>query len=305
MLCNRCIHDIIGIAKTRPSCDIIIYCALGAVHACLGRPSLWTASPGAILFLERSAKPMCVATSCANCGESITKFPSQIRDKNFCSRICHVEYKNKTGFYKKENHPQWKGATLSLECTHCGKLFYIKRSALDRGQGRGKFCSHDCKRAHNSVSKQCEVCGKGFRIKKSHSAMGHGIYCSMACRTIGFDRRGILKGENSPRYIDGKSETLEYDRRKQHERRAKKKNNGGTYSLQEWNDLCAKYGHRCLACGRSDVELTVDHIVPIKFGGSNDISNLQPLCKSCNSKKNVRIIDYRPNENQEYPGHQA
>lgn len=31
--------------------------------------------------------------------------------------------------------------------------------------------------------------------------------------------------------------------------------------------------------------LTVDHIVPKSKGGSNDMSNLRPLCCSCNHKK--------------------
>lgn len=33
-------HAIMSLAKTRRYCGIIVYCALGAVYACLGRPSL-------------------------------------------------------------------------------------------------------------------------------------------------------------------------------------------------------------------------------------------------------------------------
>ena len=36
----RCIYGIMNLAKTRRYCGIIVYCALGAVYACLGRPSL-------------------------------------------------------------------------------------------------------------------------------------------------------------------------------------------------------------------------------------------------------------------------
>ena len=44
------------------------------------------------------------------------------------------------------------------------------------------------------------------------------------------------------------------------------------------------YGKPCIVCGKpSD---TIDHIVPISCGGTNDIENLQPMCRSCNSKKN-------------------
>ena len=179
----------------------------------------------------------------------------------------------------------------NVNCAYCGKAFHVKPCAIKRG--RGKFCSEVCRRNAGSVVMACEVCGKEFPFKASHAAKGEGRYCSMKCRTIGYDRRGILKGVNAPRYIDGMSQTLEYDRMKSHNRRVLKMGNGGKYTIQEWVELCNKYGNKCLSCGRSDVLLTVDHVIPVVLGGSNDISNLQPLCKSCNSKKNKRVIDYR------------
>ncbi len=40
--------------------------------------------------------------------------------------------------------------------------------------------------------------------------------------------------------------------------------------------------------GRVVVATEVDHIVPLAAGGSNTIDNLQPLCRSCHSKKTVK-----------------
>jgi 5-methylcytosine-specific restriction endonuclease McrA len=48
----------------------------------------------------------------------------------------------------------------------------------------------------------------------------------------------------------------------------------------------------CLACGTTE-HLTIDHIVPISMGGSNEATNLQTLCKKCNEKKGSCIVDYR------------
>ena len=79
-------------------------------------------------------------------------------------------------------------------------------------------------------------------------------------------------------------------------RKALKLNALGHFTAQEWKALKEKYGNICLKC-RKKKKLTVDHIVPLSKGGSNYISNVQPLCKSCNSKKYTEIIDYRFKEN--------
>lgn len=76
-------------------------------------------------------------------------------------------------------------------------------------------------------------------------------------------------------------------------RMARLRANGGNYTQGEWRALCEQYGNVCLACGAAG-PLTADHVVPVSKGGSNDISNIQCLCKPCNSRKGDRIIDYRP-----------
>ncbi len=44
-------------------------------------------------------------------------------------------------------------------------------------------------------------------------------------------------------------------------------------------------GFGCAVCGEPSRDLGVDHIIPLVAGGTNDLDNLQLLCRSCNSKK--------------------
>ncbi len=70
---------------------------------------------------------------------------------------------------------------------------------------------------------------------------------------------------------------------------------GGSYTPHEWLDLKSKYDHRCLMCHRQEpeIKLTVDHVMPVALKGLNTIENIQPLCKSCNSKKHRKYLDLR------------
>ena len=81
--------------------------------------------------------------------------------------------------------------------------------------------------------------------------------------------------------------------------RAKRKLAEGSYTTQEWINLKSRYRCCCLCCGRHESELDgpleQDHVVPISKGGTNWITNIQPLCEDCNGMggKGIKIIDYR------------
>ncbi|HMQ32792.1 MAG TPA: HNH endonuclease [Chloroflexaceae bacterium] len=79
-------------------------------------------------------------------------------------------------------------------------------------------------------------------------------------------------------------------------RRARLALTPGAHSEAEWQALKARYGHRCLRCGRREPEvaLTRDHVIPLGLSGASDgIENIQPLCGPCNAWKGRRAIDYR------------
>lgn len=53
------------------------------------------------------------------------------------------------------------------------------------------------------------------------------------------------------------------------------------------HEVFKRDGYRCRECGATNKEtkLEIDHIVPVSKGGTNDITNLQVLCKTCNRAK--------------------
>lgn len=75
--------------------------------------------------------------------------------------------------------------------------------------------------------------------------------------------------------------------------------NGGFHSKGEWETLKAQYNWTCPSCKEREPfvnqqykYLTKDHIIAISMGGSDNIENIQPLCKSCNGKKQAKEITY-------------
>ncbi|MCX6150225.1 MAG: HNH endonuclease [Ignavibacteriales bacterium] len=49
--------------------------------------------------------------------------------------------------------------------------------------------------------------------------------------------------------------------------------------------------YKCAYCGRSDLPLTVDHIIPKARGGEETWENLVTACVACNNKKGDRTLE--------------
>jgi len=79
----------------------------------------------------------------------------------------------------------------------------------------------------------------------------------------------------------------------EHNRRALLNAAPGKFTKEEFEELCSKYDHHCLRCGLRE-RLVPDHVIPLSKGGTNFISNIQPLCSKCNAIKNRHhCTDYR------------
>jgi 5-methylcytosine-specific restriction endonuclease McrA len=78
-------------------------------------------------------------------------------------------------------------------------------------------------------------------------------------------------------------------------RRSNETSAGGSYTHDQWYELCKFYKFHCLKCNEQFAfeKLTFDHVKPVSKGGTSFIWNAQPLCRECNQQKHNKEIDYR------------
>lgn len=100
------------------------------------------------------------------------------------------------------------------------------------------------------------------------------------CRA--YNRKRNKKRLRDPKY-------REYLRNLWHRYYARCTGNGGAgWTAAEWLELKRRYGFRCACCGKRK-PLERDHIIAVKRAGRCEISNIQPLCRSCNASKGSRV----------------
>lgn len=136
----------------------------------------------------------------------------------------------------------------------------------------------------------CNFCKKIIEIQPSTKTNRN--YCNQSCYSN--DRKQNWKPSEQPTWKGGISPYEAHRRwvkknpdRMAHlkaRRYARQKNAEGSHSFEEWQELCKKFDNKCAKC-KEFKKLTKDHIKPLSEGGSDYISNIQPLCRNCNSRK--------------------
>ena len=97
-----------------------------------------------------------------------------------------------------------------------------------------------------------------------------------------------------PFYKHGLSKNPEYRNWQKNQWHHRNRSADGSHTFGEWENLKAQYNWTCPNCKRKESEskLTLDHIIPLSKGGSNNIENIQPLCINCNCRKQAKTILY-------------
>lgn len=195
--------------------------------------------------------------------------PSRFANRKFCNLTCWAKEVSKNRIFTKATRKKLSDAKIGIPPNNAGM--------------KGEKAAH-----WKGGKPKCLECGEILANYKSVNKVS--LYCRLH-----------LIGKNSPNWKGGiyLNNPKEYKKSMGHKRRTLKLQAQGVFTPIEWEALKMKYRYMCLCCKKCEpeVKLTVDHIIPLSKGGTNDIENIQPLCGSCNSRKNTKIINYLIQEN--------
>jgi 5-methylcytosine-specific restriction endonuclease McrA len=75
-----------------------------------------------------------------------------------------------------------------------------------------------------------------------------------------------------------------------HRQRAKRGKAGGNFTFSQISLQDQRQKNRCYYCHKKmGNQRTIEHIIPLSRGGSNDISNIVLACRYCNISKNAKL----------------
>lgn len=152
-------------------------------------------------------------------------------------------------------------------CRQCASSYWMKRyreNPTFRAEAKRRAKLNHKPKPPSGATVSCVCCGSTFRRTSGRHT------CSNACR-----------------------DEVKRERYRRKNRRRRLRSEPGSYTL---DDLISRDGRRCHLCdGRVDVRLsgmhargpTIDHLVPISDGGSDDLRNVALAHRECNIRRGV------------------
>ena len=202
---------------------------------------------------------------------------------------CHKE-KSYSEFYKDRNSPNG----YTYWCKECKKIDKRKRWK-ENPECRERQKEHSKKYFKNNRERILRQIKKNQKDNKERVRAYSKTYYKNNKKKINENSRKYYKinkkkiQQNTINWVKRNPDKIKVN---QQNRRARLNNSKGTITGKEWKELLKEANYKCLCCGTTE-KLSLDHIIPIVRSGDNTKENAQVLCRSCNSKKHAKTIDYR------------
>jgi 5-methylcytosine-specific restriction endonuclease McrA len=144
--------------------------------------------------------------------------------------------------------------------------------------------------------KVCSSCGTSYPAstdyfhKQMNGKYGVTSKCK-SCKNLQI-KEWALRNPEKTRAQKDRWKRLNYDKylqsKRDDQRRRKYALKSGKIDVADWQAMLEQFNYSCAYCGSSE-DITQDHIIPLSKGGANVIENIQPLCRTCNSRKRDKL----------------
>lgn len=225
--------------------------------------------------------------TCSKCGETkpLTEFPPNRATKSGIAAACKVCDRKRHAIYRENNRD--KINTQAAEFRERNRDWERERSRLYRVANPEKR-KESCRRWRQNHTQEDSEYHKQYRVENRLTIRqkGREYYHS----NIEKERlRGKIYRRNNR--VKENTKTRNY--------RARKRNAEGNHTVEETRDLFQRQKGKCYYChkklinpftkeGKGEIA-HLDHVIPLKRGGRNDIGNLVWACGFCNDSKGDKL----------------
>lgn len=220
-----------------------------------------------------------ITKPCLVCGSLVEDWPSQFRDRVFCSKICSSKWisENLSG----ENNSLWN--SILVQCGWCDKDKYVHPHQIENSKTGLFFCSQECNSRWQSENRKgencpawkggpvvinCSYCGKEKEIRTGHFNNDNieNYFCDINCRGKFYSL------EKNPNWNGGIS-FLPY---------------GPEFNYNLRERIRNRDFRRCFMCSEIEHRNGRKHSVHhIDYNKENNLeNNLISLCSSCHLETN-------------------
>lgn len=211
-------------------------------------------------------------------------FAPRNRLAKYCSSCVKIADRQRKASYKQRQRAKKVWPT---QCIICGEQLeppygaHRRYCAKCKGFGKGKDRLDKWRANPDYHVAYVVCCDCGERVDRRY---GKQVRCPRCDRR----HRLALKSASERRlYRVDLEKSRRNSRHAANRRRALKINAPGSHTADEFVDVLSTFSNRCAYCGGpfADGQVTIDHMVPLSRGGSDNITNIWPACRSCNCSK--------------------